>query len=217
MLGSRDVVQEEKDDQRMSNPCYIARKTLGQNGVSMEAFGELTGRARSQIYKREAGIIGIPGNSLALYNLILTYAGAGISGSDMLAAMEAVPADERSETSAVFALLDIAVDRGRFDLISEALGRDPSEKAAGVEEEDDMAGATVANMMRGMRNMLRGLERQAGKSPEKAARRFRDAARGMAGVLYDIEQGFKALEDAGVEASAAELGEVEADEESDGG
>ena len=176
--------------------CKVARKSIGGPKLTQTDFAELTGVSMGLISQREREILDIKGPALTLYNLI-AHCGRINFGDKVRETLEAVPKEERTEQTAVTALVLMMIREGHLETAAEALGVTPDKiEAAASDTKEGGLEDVVASNVRLLKGISESLEDAAKKAPPATAARLREAASKMASVIYDVERGLKELADA---------------------
>lgn len=171
----------------------IARKALG---VTQPRFAAFIGRDQSLVYKREAGQAAVPDSAVVLAQVILRVA-QELGSDDVCAALESVPSSRRSESTALAALLMLALSRGKGHAVASVLEIDVP---AGVVREEEEVDVKTSNSIRGARQYLDELRRSLRSTSRsvspRAREKFDQASLMLAQTSELIAMGIEAEEEA---------------------
>lgn len=178
---------EEKD----VSISRIARTSIGPGGITQARLAELTGVSKGLISQRERRILETRGTALSLYSLMAHCGRAGL-GRRVEEALEAVPSEDRNESTALYSLMLMLNREGKQHLAEQALGVSVPKPSSDKQdsEESEMA---IQTQIRLLRSIGESFEEEANKAPNHVATRLREAASKLAMVTYDAEQSLREL------------------------
>lgn len=168
----------------------IARTSVGSGGITQARLAELTGVSKGLVSQRERRILETRGTALSLYSLMAHCGRAGL-GRRVEEALEAVPSEDRNESTALNALMLMLYREGKQHLAEQAFGVSvPAPKPDNKESDSEMA---IQTQIRLLRSISESFEEEANKAPNHVASRLREAASKLAMVTYDAEQSLREL------------------------
>lgn len=166
------------------NLCYEARKIWGgQKDMTLEVFGQRTGRPITTIHRRENGSR-LDGAIQVLYRLIILMCKNGLR-DELNRISDAIPEGEQSEERLLTELTMFCSDTGRKQLIHLA-----NEKINVVDyepDEESEKGFGMNEAIRFLTIMQKDFERQAKVKPE-LAHIFLEAAKNLNGTSFDLKR-----------------------------
>lgn len=167
----------------------VAKAARDCLGLTLKDMGELLGHKISVIHGRETGPGIITPATEHLYRLIIAAGTQAALVEEIKRDLAAVPLPH-NEAKALSAINLLLAEKGHRRLVDELLGKAPVSNEEEEEQEHEDMDRSAQATVEVMKGLASGFEKRARKAPEYKARRLREAAAKMAGVVHEYEQSF---------------------------